>query len=710
MDKYVGKRLDGRYEIREIIGVGGMAVVYKAYDAIDDRMVAIKILKEELLQNQEFRRRFKNESKAIAVLSHPNIVKVYDVSLGDRIQYIVMEYIDGITLKEYIKSQGTIRWKDALHFAEQVLKALQHAHDKGIVHRDIKPQNMMVLPDGTIKVTDFGIARFSRSEHRTMTDKAIGSVHYISPEQARGEVTDEKTDLYSVGVFLYEMLTGRLPFDAENAVSVAIMQLQNEPIKPRSINPAIPEGLEEIILRAMQKNRGQRYQSAAEMLKDIEQFKLNPSIQFEYKYFVDPSPTKFVSTGNDFPDPFAINTATREEQPEEEEEETKKSPVMPILIGITIAIILAAGFGGTFAAGRLFNIGPFAVETKEVPCPELVGKVYEEIKNDDEFKEFSLVLNEEYSNDVPAGQIIRQNPEPGKPLRGNREITVTVSLGPKSQTMGDYVGMSVNNVKEQLGRMGIPYKIQEVFNEEYGVGFVVATTPEKGKDIKSGQEVTIMVSKGAPAKNVVVGNYANWEVEKAKQQIVFDGLTVGAITTQESAQHDVGMVISQSLEAGTEVPSGSPVTLVVSSGRPINILLPVPNNTTKSFVATMYYNGQKIYTSSEIDPTTLAVGSSGYREVKLTLSRSAAEFTENTANIMVKYNDQNYIEYHVNFDNGQYMENKRHDLILETTPEDPNNGEGEGGSIGGEGNTDGSNNGGGEDGTDDPSDGGMIDG
>ncbi len=690
MDKYVGKRLDGRYEIREIIGVGGMAVVYKAYDTIDDRMVAVKILKEELLQNQEFRRRFKNESKAIAVLSHPNIVKVYDVGLGDRIQYIVMEHIDGITLKEYIKSQGTIRWKDALHFAEQVLKALQHAHDKGIVHRDIKPQNMMVLPDGTIKVTDFGIARFSRSEHRTMTDKAIGSVHYISPEQARGEVTDEKTDLYSVGVLLYEMLTGRLPFDAENAVSVAIMQLQNEPIKPRSINPAIPEGLEEIILRAMQKNRGQRYQSAAEMLKDIDQFKLNPSIQFEYKYFVDPSPTKFVSTGNDFPDPFA--NVVPEEEPEEQEEEQKKSPVMGILIGITIAIVLAAGFGGTFVAGRLFNIGPFAQESESVACPDLVGKVYNEVITSDEYKGFTIINTEsdrKYSNEYPAGQIIEQTPEAGKALRGNRDITVVVSLGPKVQSMEDYEGRNIDYVKGQLDNLGIKYVIQDVYDDEVSAGFVISTTPGPGASITPETTVTIHVSQGPPTKFVKVGNYVNFDVEKAKQQIVFDGLTVGAITTQESNDHDAGMVISQGIEAGTEALSGSPVTLVVSIGRPINIMLPVPDEATKSFDATIYFNGQPIRTWSNIDPTTLSYGdASGLREVKLTLSRDDATFTENTANVIVKYNDQNYIEYHVNFDNGQYMINKKYTLVL-----DEENVGDEGGNMGG-----GENNGDGENG------------
>ncbi len=313
MDKYLGKRLDGRYELRELIGVGGMAYVYKAYDSIDDRTVAVKILKDEFANNEEFIRRFRNESKAISILNHPNIVKVLDVGFGEHLQYIVMEYIDGITLKEYLDQRRDIRWKEAVHFTVQILRALQHAHDKGIVHRDIKPQNIMLLSDGTIKVTDFGIARLSRSEVRATVggDKAIGSVHYISPEQARGEITDEKTDLYSVGVMLYEMLTGRLPFEADNAVSVAIMQMQSEPTPPREIDPNIPEGLEQITLRAMQKDPEKRYRSAAEMLNDLDEFKRDPSIKFEYTYFEDNDPTRFVD---------AI-TRVRGEEPEDADDE-----------------------------------------------------------------------------------------------------------------------------------------------------------------------------------------------------------------------------------------------------------------------------------------------------------------------------------------------------------------------------------------------------
>lgn len=282
MDNYIGKRLDGRYEITELIGQGGMANVYKATDVLDNRIVAVKILKREFSESDEFLRRFRNESKAIAVLSHPNIVKIYDMGFSEKLQYIVMEYIDGITLKEYIDSERVLNWKDAVHFIIQILRALQHAHNRGIVHRDIKPQNIMLLTDGTIKVMDFGIAKFAREESMTATDQAIGTVHYISPEQARGDVTDEKSDIYSVGVMFYEMLTGQKPFDTDNPVSIAVMHIKNIPVRPRDINPNIPSGLEEIIMHAMEKDAENRYQTASDMIRDIEAFKQNNQIIFGY--------------------------------------------------------------------------------------------------------------------------------------------------------------------------------------------------------------------------------------------------------------------------------------------------------------------------------------------------------------------------------------------------------------------------------------------
>ncbi len=414
MDNYVGKRIDGRYEIQDIIGVGGMAVVYKAYDNIDDRIVAVKILKEEYLANEEFRRRFKNESKAIAILSHPNIVKVYDVSFGDRLQYIVMEYIEGITLKEYIEQQGCIEWNEALFFIIQILKALQHAHDKGIVHRDIKPQNIMLLENGTIKVADFGIARFSRGETRTMTEKAIGSVHYISPEQAKGEMTDEKADIYSVGVVLYEMLTGKLPFEAESAVSVALMQVQSEAKPPRSINPSIPLGFEQITLKAMQKATRDRYQTAAEMLLDLEELKNNPSVKFDYQnYYVDVQPTRHIGIiqekGEITPSRNA-GAAVQKPQKVQPTEETQqkvlemseasineavsdtqvKKPntkLIAILAGVVFAIVAFA----VIVVGIMVGSGTISfgkIGTKKIEVDSFIGMNYE----------FELLDNEKYKD------------------------------------------------------------------------------------------------------------------------------------------------------------------------------------------------------------------------------------------------------------------------------------------------------------------------
>ena len=470
MDNYVGKRLDGRYEILDIIGVGGMAVVYKAYDSIDDRIVAVKILKDEFLANEEFRRRFKNESKAIAILSHPNIVKVYDVSFGDRLQYIVMEYIEGITLKEYIDKQKCIEWQQALYFVIQILRALQHAHDKGIVHRDIKPQNIMLLENGTIKVTDFGIARFSRSETRTMTEKAIGSVHYISPEQAKGEVTDEKADIYSVGVVLYEMLTGKLPFEADSAVSVALMQLQNEPTPPRALNPDIPIGFEQITIKAMQKNPRDRYQTAAEMLLDLEELKRNPNIKFDYRnYFTDTEPTKFIdSAGVKAADArrSAIDTTpvpkVRTANVPEVEEAQKKlaaandgkplsvvndvavknndNKALPILIGIVAALVVFAGIvfaillhNGTISIGGLGS--------KKIAVDNFVGKNYEEIIADSSYKEkynFEPVFVP--FSDAPEGSVYKQEPNAGESVTKGSTIKLYIVKSGEGQVIPSFTG------------------------------------------------------------------------------------------------------------------------------------------------------------------------------------------------------------------------------------------------------------------------------
>ena len=524
MDKYVGKRLDGRYEIKEVIGVGGMAYVYKAYDSIDDRTVAVKILRDEYLANEEFTRRFKNESKAIAILSHPNIVKVYDVSFGERLQYIVMEYIDGITLKEYIEQQQDIKWKEAVHFTVQILRALQHAHDKGIVHRDIKPQNIMLLPDGTIKVTDFGIARFSRNEIRatSATDKAIGSVHYISPEQARGDITDEKADIYSTGVMLYEMLTGRLPFEADSAVSVAIMQLQSEPKLPREINPSIPEGLEEITIKAMQKDPAKRYQSAAEMLYDIDEFKRNPSIHFEYKYFVDETPTRFVEAITKVKGETALEETPEEadELAEEGAEEEKKGPpVLPILAAIAGAFVVV----GLIFVAIIFIFGLVDPGKENIEVENFVGKTLEEVTNNEEYAKLYKFNppEQEYSNEYDKGVICKQNPKPGTSKKIKVEITLTVSMGKRTVQIPEVQENEHKDVVvSRITAAGFVPQLTQMTSDTVAKDRVVKTVPAFPDQAEEGSVVVIYVSTGEEEPEPIsVPNVINLGLEDAKTQL-----------------------------------------------------------------------------------------------------------------------------------------------------------------------------------------------
>ncbi len=565
MDKYIGKRLDGRYEIKELIGVGGMAYVYKAYDSIDDRVVAVKILKDEFLANEEFTRRFKNESKAIAILSHPNIVKVYDVSFGERLQYIVMEYIDGITLKEYIEQQKDIKWKEAVHFTVQILRALQHAHDKGIVHRDIKPQNIMLLPDGTIKVTDFGIARFSRTDIRatSATDKAIGSVHYISPEQARGEITDEKADIYSVGVMLYEMLTGRLPFEADNAVSVAIMQLQSEPKHPREINPQIPEGLEDITIKAMQKDPAKRYQTAAEMLYDIDEFKRNPSIHFEYTYFVDETPTRFVEAITRVkgePDPEEPPAV---EEDEEEEEEKKGLPVIPILAAVAGAFVLVALiFVGIIFVMKITDTN----KVKDITVPNFYKMDYaKEIYNNPDYADLTIETENENSADIPFGCVVRQEPPANTSIKQNRTITLYLSTGPKTKSLRDVVGEDETTAKAHLEAEGFKVVAAKMSSDTVPVGSVVSTDPKPGDEIPEGSTVTIYVSTGEDKPDPVkVPKVLDMAQSDAEADLRSKGFRVEIV--EKNSIYEKGVVIEQNPAPETLYEQGEVVTLTVSSG------------------------------------------------------------------------------------------------------------------------------------------------
>ena len=646
MDNLTGKRLDGRYELQEIIGVGGMAVVYKAYDNIEDRTVAVKILKEEFVANEDFLRRFKNESKAISVLSHPNIVKVYDVSFGDILQYIVMEYIDGFTLKEYIEQQGNLTWKEAIHFTIQILKGLQHAHDKGIVHRDVKPQNIILCSDGSIKVTDFGIARFARSEHKTMTDKAIGSVHYISPEQARGEPTDEKADIYSVGVMLYEMLTGRLPFQAESAVSVAIMQLQTEPQLPREINGSIPVGLEQITMHAMQKDQTKRYQMAAEMLRDLEEFKRDPAMTFSYNYFVDSSPTRYVSTDEEG------------EEIDDDVIETRAKPKgagVPVLFGIAAAFIVVLIGLVVFFAPQLFGStgGTFK-------CPDLVGVHYEDLKKD-EYKDFKIeVTLWESNNDQEYGYIFSQDPAPGKQIKKNKQISVKVSTGKKTMRVPDVYGLDVNTAILTLRNEGFTVEQAEVQDEDIAKGCIVKTHPIRGDNVAEGTTITVYVSVGEPEIYVDIPNVLGKSEEVARQLILEKGLTIGTVSKVASTSPD-GYVVSQDPDPKTtaQAAKGTAINFSISNGdkpesvepvRAYELNVSLPDDYKEDVCTLTLWVGDKQVASSK------SFNLADRTSYTLTVSSEKEKET-----VLVKLNDDNYAEFEIDFENGKATRMKTYD-------------------------------------------------
>jgi len=639
MDKYIGKKLDGRYEILEMIGMGGMANVYKAYDVLEDRYVAIKILRDEFLSDPELLRRFKNESKAIAVLSHPNIVKVYDVSFNEKFQSIVMEYINGITLKEYIEQQGVVKWKEAVHFVTQILLALQHAHEKGIVHRDIKPQNIMLLTDGSIRVMDFGIARFTSSETRTMTDKAIGSVHYISPEQARGERTDEKTDIYSVGVMLYEMLTGKLPFEADTAVSVALKQIQSEPVKPTQLNPNIPDGLEQITLKAMKKNPTDRYQSAAEMLEDIDRFKKNPSIHFEYKYFIDSNPTRHMEK---------IKVKNTEEL--NAQESKQKSPAISILSGIAIGFVIVAVL---FVVGAIWLINPFQ-PVAEISMPGLIGQKYQDAI--DLYDDIDIVNGgTAYSAEYEAGYICDQDIKEGRQIKKGATVEVTVSKGSKTITLYDLTNYDTITAETHLRSMGLTWIEVPVYSSTVTKGYVVRTMPEEKTEMTEGSSVTLYISQGPEEKKVKVRDFTLINVDDAKRVITKNNLVVdnSNISLVDDSEYPEGVVISQSLEPGTEVDAGASISLTVSSG--------------KSSLTTIFVKVDldDVDIDKVVDIEAILDGSSVSQDkVNPEESREWSVTLKGTgvSELVVKLDNRIYQEFKVDFDKGNYeitKDNKR---------------------------------------------------
>lgn len=623
MDKNIGRKLDGRYEITELIGVGGMADVYKATDILEDKTVAVKILKTEFADNEEFVRRFRNESKAIAVLSHPNIVKIFDVGFTEKIQFIVMEYIDGITLKEFMEQQGVIKWKDCVHFIVQILRALQHAHDRGIVHRDIKPQNIMLFSDGTIKVMDFGIARFAREEGKTISDKAIGSVHYISPEQARGDVTDEKSDIYSVGIMMYEMLCGVKPFDGDNPVSVALMHMQNEAPTLRSINDSVPEGLEEIVIRAMQKEAPKRYQSASEMIKDIEEFKKNPSIVFEYKYLSEK--TQYFNAGavskaaesirNEKSDNKKMRTRSKVKEQiddyddyddyEEDDKPSKSSYFVVVLTAIAAGIIIIVV---AFIAIMIMKyIDPDGAETQIGKMPNLIQYSYKEVET--YYADyFDLVVeSQEYSPDIPAGAIIKQTPAEGKDyIIGNSTVKVIVSKGPRMVTIPNVYELNSNTALNMLkDNEGFNVIITSVFDETIPKDQVIMTDPPREEKVAYGSTIRMYVSRGPEEQDVKVPQCIGYTLEEAKvllgEKFTIQTMTVDSIEPE-------GTIVEQSIPALNDagqpniVKLNTTIILTLSTGvmpeTEETITFSVPSGTKGKAIFNCYVNGTIIGTTT----------------------------------------------------------------------------------------------------------------
>ncbi|HJB76360.1 Stk1 family PASTA domain-containing Ser/Thr kinase [uncultured Oscillibacter sp.] len=582
-DPYIGRMLDNRYEILERIGTGGMAVVYKAKCHRLNRLVAVKILKSDLAQDEDFRRRFNAESQAVAQLSHPNIVSVYDVSRGGDIEYIVMELIDGITLKQYMEKRGQLNWRESLHFVTQIMRGLSHAHSRGIVHRDIKPQNVMVLRDGSVKVADFGIACLENAA-QTLTQEALGSVHYISPEQARGDRIDARSDIYSAGVVLYEMLTGRLPFEGDSAVSVAIQHLSSVPLAPREINPDIPEQLELICMKAMAPDLDKRYPSADAMIADLEAFRKNPGVNLDFELSdlrteESDEPTQKLRT----PVPPQSHRPGRESSYERsrryEDDRYDERPSRlsggkkAALIGggaVVVVVVLFFLFRAIFA-----SMVPAAADTYAVP--RLIGMTEEQANQQASVADgtFQVVVAGTEASDAAVGEIVRQDPEPETEKKGELPITINVwiSAGEDVGTMPDLTTNPVTyeqaltilqDLVEEYELNIQPYEeTQKEYNDELAADVIISTTPTAEAELHKGDTITFVLSRGP--QTVPLIPLEGLELSQAQKQLDAMGL-VAEVHEEASDTVQEGYIIRQNPEATTEVPAGSTVELWVSTG------------------------------------------------------------------------------------------------------------------------------------------------
>ena len=598
MDQYIGKMLDNRYEILERIGTGGMAIVYKAKCHRLNRLVAIKILKSDLAQNEEFRRRFNAESQAVAQLSHPNIVSVYDVSRGGDMEYIVMELIDGITLKQYMEKRGQLNWRESLHFITQIMRGLSHAHSRGIIHRDIKPQNIMVLRDGSVKVADFGIACLADSA-QTLTQEALGSVHYISPEQARGDRPDARSDIYSSGVVLYEMLTGRLPFEGESAVSVAIQHLSSIPLAPREINPDIPEQLELICMKAMAPDLEHRYQSADAMIADLEAFRKNPEVEMKFDLSdlrpeENDEPTRTIRTMPSHTVTIPVHQPERNyprrERDEDEEPRRTGSGKRGVLVSavtvaaVAVVIVLFKTILGSFA--------PAVVDQYQVP--DLYNMTIEEAEDDPRIEGVFEIqkAGSEFNTDVPEGHILRQDPKKGETRKGSQlVIQVWVSAGEETGEVPDLENKSEQDARILLEKLNKEYNLEltveapeelKQFSEEITEGYVIKTEPAQGEILKKGDTVKLILSKGPDIKPVTVLPFVGMSIDSVLSQLESFKLTCDAADVEVvDSDKPGGTIVWQSPASGETVPEWTTIKFRVSAGlasSALPITVDIPQN------------------------------------------------------------------------------------------------------------------------------------
>lgn len=561
MDKYLGTMLDDRYEILEVIGTGGMAVVYKAMCHRLNRYVAVKILRDDLANDEEFRKRFQTEAQAVAMLSHPNIVSVYDVSHSDGVEYIVMELIEGVTLMQYMKKKGALGWKEALHFAVQISKALEHAHEKGIVHRDIKPQNIMILKDGTIKVADFGIAALESAQEKK-SDQTVGSVHYIAPEQARGEQPDPRSDIYSLGVVMYEMLTGKMPYDGNTAEQVAMKHITGHPVPPQELNPDIPEELAAITLKAMNSDINARYQSASELLRDLEDFRKQQA-------------AANLGSGSDedleildviTPDvhPIGKSGELSKEKYARRRRRSRKVSILSGACGVLVFLIAVFVFLWNYWLRDIFSVA------ERINIPNFVGASYEDIVNSSEFKKlFNFEVNYAIDPDVPEGQIISQDPEADRSMMVVPEgidVSLTVSTGVRQTVIPDVTNKHYQEATIELQNAGF---IVEIANTEASdtvtVDYVISTDPAPGEELAAGSTVFLTVSAGPSIKLVTMPNLVGSTEKDAIARIESSNLSYGD-TTYIHSDYDEGTVIRQSIDAYSDVEEHTRIFIWVSLG------------------------------------------------------------------------------------------------------------------------------------------------